>query len=167
MQDGALFWIAAAVVVSAIALVLQALSALGMYRSVKQLRAEIQPLIPQVRETLTQAQKTLTVSLDRIQDLSQKASTALDQTNEQLSALNEARADMTLRVRAQMERVELMLDDSMHKVQDVVSTLHNGVIRPVREVSGLAAGVKAAVQTFVRGQRPSVAQATQDDEMFI
>jgi hypothetical protein len=40
-------------------------------------------------------------------------------------------------------------------------------LKPIREIQGMTAGVRAAVQHFLRGGRPSVAQATQDDEMFI
>jgi hypothetical protein len=34
-------------------------------------------------------------------------------------------------------------------------------------VRGVVAGIKAAVETFLLGRRPSVATATQDEEMFI
>jgi hypothetical protein len=40
-------------------------------------------------------------------------------------------------------------------------------MKPVREVSGLLAGVRAAFQTFLSGRRPAVDRATQDEEMFI
>jgi hypothetical protein len=49
----------------------------------------------------------------------------------------------------------------------VVGTVHSGVLRPIREVNGIVAGIKTAVATFVRGGRPSVDRATQDEEMFI
>jgi hypothetical protein len=42
------------------------------------------------------------------------------------------------------------------------------VLRPVREVNGIAAGISAAVSTLVKGQRKSsVDAATQDEELFI
>jgi hypothetical protein len=48
-----------------------------------------------------------------------------------------------------------------------VTAVHSGILRPVREIQAITAGVSAAVQAFLRGGRPSVAQATLDDEMFI
>ena len=166
-MDGYLVWIAAGVTVSGLALLLQAFSSYGVYRGVKKLHEQIAPLIPQAQETLAQAQKTLSTSLVRIEELSHKANTALDSTNRQLAAFDAVRVEVTDRARVQMERLELVLDDSLNRVQEVVSTLHNGVLRPVREITGVAAGIKAAFQTFLRGNRPSVAQATHDDEMFI
>jgi hypothetical protein len=45
--------------------------------------------------------------------------------------------------------------------------VHNGVLRPVREIQALSAGFRGVVQALLRGGRPSVADVTHDDEMFI
>jgi hypothetical protein len=45
--------------------------------------------------------------------------------------------------------------------------MQGGVIRPLREVGGILAGVRTAVRVFMHFQRPSVAQATPDDEAFL
>ena len=41
------------------------------------------------------------------------------------------------------------------------------VLKPVREVNALTQGVRAAIASLLKGGRPSVAQATADEEMFI
>lgn len=166
-EGSVVIWIAVAAVVSAIALVSQAVAVFGAYRVVRKLQTDIAPLVPEVRQTLTQAKETLASSKEKIEALSVKAHAALDATNRQLAAFDTARHDVTLRVQSQMERMELVLDDSLSRVQDVVTTLHRGVLKPVREVTGIAAGIKAAFQAFSRAGRPSVAQATHDEEMFI
>ena len=40
-------------------------------------------------------------------------------------------------------------------------------MRPLREVNGIAAGMKTALAYLARGNRPSPDQATSDEEMFI
>jgi hypothetical protein len=40
-------------------------------------------------------------------------------------------------------------------------------MKPIREINGLAAGVRAAIQYFARGRRPSPDRVTVDEEMFI
>jgi hypothetical protein len=40
-------------------------------------------------------------------------------------------------------------------------------MKPVKELNGLAAGIRAAFAHLTRSGRPSVAQATSDEEMFI
>jgi hypothetical protein len=66
-----------------------------------------------------------------------------------------------------MERVEMVLDDTMSRAHETVATVHNGIMRPLRELNGIAIGIKTAFAFMARGNRPSVAQVTSDEEMFI
>jgi len=67
-----------------------------------------------------------------------------------------------------MDRAELVLDDTFGRVQSTVATVHGGVMRPLREISGVSAGIRAALNHLAKGAaRPAPAQATQDEEMFI
>ena len=75
--------------------------------------------------------------------------------------------DATGRAKIQMERVELMLDDTLNRVQDTVAAVQGNILKPIREVNAVAAGFRTAIQTLLKGGRPSVAQATTDEEMFI
>jgi hypothetical protein len=59
------------------------------------------------------------------------------------------------------------MGDTVERVHNTVVTLNDTVLRPVREVSGVASGVKAAVRHLIRANRPTPAQATADEEMFI
>jgi hypothetical protein len=52
-------------------------------------------------------------------------------------------------------------------VQHVGNNIKSAAMKPVREASGVIAGVKAAVSTYAQGRRASVDHVTQDEEMFI
>lgn len=165
---------AAGVFLAAVGLIIQALAAYGTYRSVRALRDKIEPLIPRIHETLESAGKTLSNATQTLEESRQHLTEASNKTNEiltvvntQLVAFNAAREELTVRVRAQAERIELVLDDTLSRFQDVSHSVHRGVMRPVREVSGVLAGIKAGFQTLRRGSRPSVAEATNEDGMFI
>jgi len=162
-----LYLMVAAVLLSAIALVVQAIAAYRMSRAVKRMEDHIVPLIPEISATLTNANKTLVESLESIRQLSTKADFVLELSSSQIQKFNETREELTNRMRVQLERIELVLDDSVHRVHEVIHTVHGGVMKPVREASGIIAGVKAGVQALLRGRRPSVDRATHDEEMFI
>jgi hypothetical protein len=66
-----------------------------------------------------------------------------------------------------MERAEMFLDDTMERAQDTVKLAHGTVIAPLRQINGLTAGLRAAIEYFLRGNRPSPDRATVDEEMFI
>jgi hypothetical protein len=53
-------------------------------------------------------------------------------------------------------------------MENASGTVKSAVLRPVREVSGIDAGISAMVATLVRGRhKSSVDSATQDEEMFV
>jgi hypothetical protein len=55
----------------------------------------------------------------------------------------------------------------MSRAQETVTTVHKGIMIPLREIQGISAGVRTAIFYLMRGGRPSPAQATADEEMFI
>ncbi len=166
-SETALVLLAIAVAVSSLALLLQAVAAVRIMRSVQRLQAEILPLVPQARETLAQAQAALKLAAERIEESAAMTKQLLQAAQQQVNGIDQARRELAAQWRVQSERLELVLEDILSRVQDVVAVLHGAVMRPVREVSGMVAGVKAALQTLLMSRRPTVDRATHDDEMFI
>jgi hypothetical protein len=92
---------------------------------------------------------------------------ATTSTKQQLAKVDGLLSDATTRAKSQMDRAEMVLDDTITRVHQTVSTVQSGVLRPVREVQGLFAGVKGALSYLGRAGRPTVDHATSDEEMFI
>jgi hypothetical protein len=155
------------VVVSAIALVIQMCLLYGIFRTTKTLQTQATSILPQVKSILTKAEATIDDSRKNIVDITTKANEMMDIGKAQLVKLDSVITDASSRAKVQLERAEMVVDDTVSRVHESVTAVHNGILRPVREIQGIATGVKAAVEHFIRGGRPSVAQATSDDEMFI
>ena len=166
-SDTTFLLMAIAVAVSSISLLMSAVASIGLFRAVKRLEEKVEPLVPEAISTLKQAHETLTFTVEQVRELSDRAKNLMDASQTQLDHFNEAREEVTERLRIQGERAELVLEDALSRIQEVVHTLHSGVMRPVREVSGVVAGIKTAFSTYLGARRPSVAQATHDEEMFI
>jgi hypothetical protein len=166
-SETAIILLACAVAVSSISLLVSALAALGIYRSVKKLHAEVAPLIPEAQAALVQAQTAMTETLVEVRGVSERARSVLELLQTQVEGIDKARTEMATHLKVQGERLELVLEDILGRTQEVVGVVHGTVLRPVREVTGMVAGVKAALQALITGRRPTVDRATQDDEMFI
>ena len=70
------------------------------------------------------------------------------------------------RTHARLEQIDHAVEATIKQIEN--GTVKSAVLRPVREVSGIAAGISAMVATLVRGRhKSSVDSATQDEEMFI
>ena len=159
--------IAAFVFIAAVALCIQAGFLFGMYKSAKLMEQKVVPLVPKLEALVDSARTAVDQSKKQIVDITTKANEILDSTRSQLVKIEDVVGDATNRAKVQMERVEMVLDDTMSRAHETVAVLHNGIMRPLREVNGIVIGIKTAFEHLARGNRPSVAQATSDEEMFI
>jgi len=162
-----LYVMTAFVIISAIALCIQAGMLAGMYKSTKALQADIKPLLPKVHSLVETTTTTVEQSRQQILDITTRANEILTSTKEQLGKVEEVVTDATSRAKVQLERVELVLDDTLSRAHETVATVHDGIMRPLREMNGIAVGIKTALAYLARGNRRSVDQATSDEEMFI
>lgn len=167
MDNGLIIVMTFAVVLSALALLAQALMVFGMFKAVRTLQERVTIFLPKAEQFLSTAQVALADTQKQVKEISTRALTVLDTTQSQLTRVDGFVGDATQRARVQMDRVELVLDDTVSRVHETVVQLNNGLLKPMRELNGLAAGVRAAVQHLARRGRPTVDQATADEEMFI
>jgi len=162
------------VFLSAVALAVQAVMLIGMWKSTKALQEQVTAVLPLLRSVLGKADVMLDENRKNIADATQKAREIAVQASEimemgkaQMAKIDLVITDATDRAKVQLERAEMVVDDTMTRVHESVAAVHNGVLAPVREIQGLLAGLSAMTQHLLRGGRPSVADATHDDEMFI
>ena len=157
-----LYVMTAFVIIAAIALCIQTGMIFGMYKTTKSLQADIKPLLPKVESLVDTTKTTVEQSRKQILDITTRANEILTSTKEQLGMVQEVVTDATARAKVQLERVELVLDDTLSRAHETVATVHDGIMRPLREVNGIAVGIKTALAYLARGNRPSPDQATSD-----
>jgi hypothetical protein len=162
-----IYVMAGAVVVSAIALVVQMLVLFGLYRSGRAVEQKAIPLLQSAGQAIDSASREFAATREEIRELAAKLNAVLDNSKVQIEKIDVTLTEMTTRARNQMDRVELVLDDSLDRIQHAVTVVHNGVVKPVQQVNGLAVGIGTALHYFFRGGRPNVSEATMDEEMFI
>jgi ABC-type transporter Mla subunit MlaD len=155
------------VIVSAIALCIQAGMLAGIYKTTKSLQDAINPLLPKVESLVAKATSTVEQSGRQITEITTRTNDILDSTRRQLAIVEDVVGDAAARAKVQMERAELVLDDTLSRAHETIAVVHDGIMRPLREVNGIAAGVRAALNALARGNRPTVDRATSDEEMFI
>jgi methyl-accepting chemotaxis protein len=103
----------------------------------------------------------------RIADISDETAAIVRSGREQVERVGDLLHDAGDRARARLEQVDQTVESTVQQIENVSGAVKSAVLRPVREVNGLAAGISAAVSTLVRGHKSSVDSATQDEEMFI
>lgn len=162
-----LYIMTAFVVIAGLSLLLQLGMLFGIYKTAKSTEKKVTALMPRVESLLDSSQKIVDQSRQQILDMVTKTNEILDSTRRQLVKVESVLSDASERAKVQLERAELVLDDTMSRAHETVALVHNGITRPLREVHGIAAGIRTALAHLARGSRPSVDRATHDDEMFI
>lgn len=166
MDQNLLIVIAIFVFVAAVALCVQAGFLFAIFKTSRELERKAMPLLPKLDALVEGSTKAIEDSRKQIHDITTKASEILDTARVQLARVDEVLQDATGRARIQMDRAEMVIDDAMNRAQETVATVHDGIMKPLREIQGVTAGVRAALHFLMRGRHSGV-QATADEEMFI
>jgi len=188
--------VAAAVALACLACLVQAVAMLAFYRTAKRMQQKVGPLADraepvieklgpmidnialaakkvgpaadQVESVLATTNRIMEETRPRISELSVEAVEIVRSGRQQVERIGELLQDAGDRARTRLEQIDQAVDNTVEQVGQVGDAMKRAVLRPVREVNGLAAGISAAVSTLVhRSRKPSVDQATQDEEMFI
>jgi ElaB/YqjD/DUF883 family membrane-anchored ribosome-binding protein len=152
---------------TAVSFVMQAIAVRRMERTARDVKQRVDEFLPKAESLIQNAEKTLSESRAQILQITTAANEVLGMAKVQMAKIDEVVSDATVRARNQLDRAEIVLEDTLHRVQHTVNTVHGNVVKPIREITGVAAGLRAALGHLLKGAPANVAQATADEEMFI
>ena len=155
------------VAIAAVALLSQAIAFVGLLFVARDIRTKVMAVWPEIEGIISTSRRSVDWAEKHIASIGASGVAILEVTKQQLAKVDELLSDASTRAKVQMERAEMVMDDTMNRVQETVTVVQRGVLRPVREVHGILAGVRMALAHLSRGSRPTVDHATSDEEMFI
>ncbi len=166
-----LLWIAiaftVALVIQVVLLAMTTIASLRMRRQVSQVIAKLEPVIAKIGPIADTSQIILTDVRRYAGEISGRANELLELSRKQLNRVDEVMAEATSRTKAQMDRIEMVMDDTVNRFQETTTLLQNGIIRPLRQLNAITSGVRTALSYLASARRTTVEQATHDEEMFI
>jgi len=176
MPDDTFRWvITGAVAISTLCILMMAIAAVALYRVVSKVQARVDGIADRVDPLVVTVQKLTDGNTQNINSIVSNAAGVVlnakdisDVAREQAHRFAEIGRDFADRAKAQIARVDAAVDKTVDQVQVAGENAKVAVMKPVKEVSGLIAGVKAAVASLSsNGRRPTMDHITQDEEMFI
>lgn len=166
-QQALLIVMTAFVIVAAIALVMQAVMLQSVRKSARAVEECITKLAPKVEALAESSRAAIDEGRASMAEITERTKEILDTTRRQLTRVEDVLEDAADRARVQLDRAEMVVDDAMDRAQETIAVVHGGIMKPIREINAVAAGVRAAIHYFMRGGRPNPDQVTADEEMFI
>lgn len=176
MPEDVFRWvIAAGVLLACLASVWQALILAAIYRAGKEAQKagkeaqnKLGPLVDRFDAVLTNAGKMLEENRPHIADITAETSALAKAARQQVERIGELIDDTSVRAKARIAQIDETVGRTVEQVDHASEAVKSAVMKPVKEVGGIVAGVKAALNTYAQGgNRNSPEHATQDEEMFI
>src|SRR5215468_10688996 len=159
------------VVVTALAVLLQALILVGMFFAVRKTSAKMESLAEEVK---TKVLPTAELAHEMITELRPKVTTVLDNVSVSTTVLRNPmeRVDATLtdiidRTRLQVIRADEFVNHTMDKLEETREAVQRTVVSPVRHITGLMHGLTAGFEAFFSRKRGRESANVPQDEMFI
>ena len=165
--DTTLILLTVFVAITAVSFAAQAVAIMRLAKTAKEMKERVDSFIPKAEKLIQTAESTIAETRTQITEITGKAHEILALTQTQLMRVDDLVADASARAKVQMDRAEIVLENTLTRVNDTVNSVHGTILRPIREITGVAAGVKAAVGHLLKGAPANVAQVTTDEEMFI
>jgi hypothetical protein len=153
--------------ITALAMLSSAVAMIGLLLVARDIRTKLMLSWPEIQSIISASKRTAERAEKHIGSIGAASVAILDVTKEQLLKVDELLSDASTRAKVQMERAEMVLDDTMTRVQQTVGIVQKSVLTPVREVHSVLTGIRAALTHWGRASRRSVEHATSDEEMFI
>jgi len=183
MSDEIFRWvIAAAVVLASAATICQAIILAAIYRAGKdavrkghEAQQRAGPLADRFEALLASSEKAAAGSAKIVEENRSRIAEIVAETlavakaaRLQAERISELIDDAHERAKTRIAQIDQTVDHTMAQVEHASGAVVSAVTRPMREVSGVVAGVKAAFSTLAQGgSRNSPDHVTQDEEMFI
>ena len=168
-------WVAAFIVIAAVAIVIQMGLLVAMYISMKKTSDRVNAITEAVEkkglpliESINGLVATNTPKINVILENAMAASTTAKQ---QVDRLDVTVSDIVDRTRLQVIRVDELVTRTMDRVEETTDLVHHTVISPVKALAGVLSGVTATANLLFGSKRRRTPRGPRnggpEDEMFI
>ena len=167
MQDFLIVFI----VVTALAVVIQAGILAGMFLALRKTSAKVESLAEEIKTKILPAAE---LAHEMLADLRPKIDTVMDNVavsttvlRTQVERLDATLTDMLDRTRLQVIRADEFVNSTMDKLEETREAVQRTVVSPVRHITAIMHGLTTGFDAFFGRRRERSAASAPQDEMFI
>jgi hypothetical protein len=161
-----------AMILVAIAVLMQAGAMLGIWLAVRKVPGQIESVRSEVKQRIDPlAQSILEIvnnSREPLRTISANLAEISTIFRDRTSSADQVAAELLDKSRSQIVRVDKMVSELVEKVETTADAVQKGVLGPISEVSAVVKGVRSGLEfLFSRRRVTNVSEATQDEQLFI
>lgn len=163
-----LYTMAAFTGVAAICLVAMAGMVFGMYKSSKAMRDRTSQFMDKCEPLADSARQTLEDTRGQTKEILVDVKELTASGRKQMATVESLLEDLSQTARVQAERVDGGLETTLQRVNETTAVVQKTILEPIRQVRGVVSAVTAVLDHLSgSSRRPTVDQATTDEDMFI
>src|SRR6266849_6098324 len=159
------------IVVTALAVVVQAGILAGMYFAMRKTSAKVESLAEEVKTkvlpTAELAHAMMTELRPKIENVVDNVSVSTTILRTQMERVDATLTDIIDRTRLQVIRADEFVNSTMDKLEETREAVQRTVVSPVRHISGLMHGVTTGLEAFFSRRRERNSATVPQDERFI
>jgi uncharacterized protein YoxC len=136
--------------------------------SAKEAQGRFSPLLAHLEGILANTDKILEENRSRVAEITGQTLAITKAAREHATRIGELIDETNSRAKARIVQIDETVGQTINQVEQASEAVKGAVLKPVKEVNGIVAGVKAAINSYAQGGRHnSPDHVTQDEEMFI
>ena len=161
------------IVVTALAVVIQAGVLVSLYISVKKTSSRVESIAGDLQQRAAPALDAATAILNNsrgnLQTLTENLAATSTSLRNQVERVETTIGDIIDRTRLQVIRADEMASRTLDRVEETSDFVQHTVISPVKQLAGLVSGLTVGLDAFFRRRKgPQRSQPqTEDEELFI
>jgi len=159
------------IALTAVAVVIQAGMLTAMYLAMRKSSARMEALAAEVKAKVLpvaeQVHSMLTELKPRIETIVSNASESSTLARAQIQRLDATVNDLLDRTRLQVIRADELVSRTLDRVEETTDMVHKTVVSPVRQLSGIIAGLTTVLDFLLGARRRGNGAHAAQDEMFI
>jgi len=175
MSEDTFRWvITGAVAIATLCILIMAGVAIALQRIVAKVQGKVNDLTDRVAPIIDTVRKIAADNAPKVNDMASSAQVIVanakdisGEVKDQAHRFAEVGKDIADRTRSRVARADAAVDETVEQMHVAGAQAKEAVMKPVREANAVAAGIRAAVGTYISGRRTPIDHIAQDEEMFI
>lgn len=166
--------ITAFIVVTCVAVIIQAGILVALFFSVKKSSARMEAIADNMESRAIPLMESARAILEdtgpHFKEMATNLAEISNTVKSQVQRVDETVNDLVDRTRSQAARVDELVTRTIDKVEETTDMVQHTVIAPVRQISGVVQGLSVALTSYLQRRRKAMGSSTgavEDEELFI
>jgi ABC-type transporter Mla subunit MlaD len=155
----------------AVAVLMQALAMLEIWLTIRKIPGQVEGVRTDLKQRLDPLTQSVTEMVTSSREPVRNIGANLEEISrilrERTGQVDQVVGELVEKSRLQVLRVDQLVSDLVEKVETTSDVVQQNLLAPIQEAAAILKGVRAGLEFLFARRRPSVREATQDEQMFI